>query len=161
MLQTLPLSLSKSNGRTQILFRQTTCSASASICYNTLKVRKIYSYSDSRKFKMPIVHHLLLSSSAPMAYHETGVSNCFHKNYLYWSVWSVMHKIFIPSPKAIKLQVFKLKNFSFRHHFLVCLRTEHIKLALGLFQSATLLLCVCFFKRLTVAGNWTLSRQYS
>ena len=36
------------------LFRQTTCSASAS---NTLKVRKIHSYSDSRKIvKTPIVH---------------------------------------------------------------------------------------------------------
>ena len=43
------------------LFRQATCSASASIHFNTLKVRKIYSYSESRKFvKTRIVHHLLL-----------------------------------------------------------------------------------------------------
>ena len=82
MVPTRPLSLNKSNGselpNTDILslFRQTTCSASASIHYNTLKVRKIYSYSDSRKFvKTPIVHHLLLSSSVQMAYRETGVSN--------------------------------------------------------------------------------------
>ena len=57
------------------LFRQTTCSASASIHFNTLKVRKIYSYSESRKFvKTRIVHHLL-SSSVQTAYRETGVSN--------------------------------------------------------------------------------------
>ena len=38
-------------------FRQTTCSASASIHYSTLKVRKIYSYNDSWKnVKMLIVH---------------------------------------------------------------------------------------------------------
>ena len=48
------------------LFRQTTCSASASIHYNTLKVCKIYSYSDSRKIvKMPIV---LFSSSASFSF---------------------------------------------------------------------------------------------
>ena len=82
-----PISLNKSNGSelpnmdVLSLFRQTTCSASASIHYNTLKVCKIYSYSDSRKIeKMPIVHHhllllLLLSSSVQMAYHKTGVSN--------------------------------------------------------------------------------------
>ena len=41
---------------------------------NTLEVRKIYSYSDSRKIvKTPIVH--LLSSSVHTTYHETGVSN--------------------------------------------------------------------------------------
>ena len=60
------------------LFRQTTCSASASIHYNTLKMRKIYSYDDSRKIvKLLIVHHLLflLSSSVQTAYRETGVSN--------------------------------------------------------------------------------------
>ena len=57
------------------LFRQATCSASASIHYNTLKVRKIYSYSESRKFvKTRIVHHLL-SNSVQTAYRETGVSN--------------------------------------------------------------------------------------
>ena len=85
-----PISLNKSNGSelpnadVLSLFRQTTCSASASIHYNTLKVRKIYSYSDSRKFvKIRIVHHLLLllllllllSNSVQTAYRETGVSN--------------------------------------------------------------------------------------
>ena len=62
-----PISLNKSNGSelpnadVLSLFRQTTCSVSASIHYNTLKVRKIYSYSDSQKFvKTRIVHHLLL-----------------------------------------------------------------------------------------------------
>ena len=81
-----PISLNKSNGSelpnadVLSLFRQTTCSASASIHYNTLKVRKIYSYSDSQKFvKTRIVHHLLLllllSNSVQTAYRETGVSN--------------------------------------------------------------------------------------
>ena len=83
MAPTRPLSLNKSNGSelpnadVLSLFRQTTCSASASIHYNTLKVRKIYSYSESRKFvKTRIVHHLLLlSNSVQTAYRETGVSN--------------------------------------------------------------------------------------
>ena len=78
-----PISLNKSNGSelpnadVLSLFRQTTCSVSASIHYNTLKVRKIYSYSESRKFvKTRIVHHLLLlSNSVQTAYRETGVSN--------------------------------------------------------------------------------------
>ena len=80
-----PISLNKSNGSelpnadVLSLFRQTTCSESASIHFNTLKVRKIYSYSESRKFvKTRIVHHLLLllSNSVQTAYRETGVSNC-------------------------------------------------------------------------------------
>ena len=80
-----PISLNKSNGSelpnadVLSLFRQTTCSESASIHFNTLKVRKIYSYSESRKFvKTRIVHHLLLlllSNSVQTAYRETGVSN--------------------------------------------------------------------------------------
>ena len=78
-----PISLNKSNGSELpnadilSLFRQTTCSESASIHFNTLKVRKIYSYSESRKFvKTRIVHHLLLlSNSVQTAYRETGVSN--------------------------------------------------------------------------------------
>ena len=64
------------------LFRQTTCSVSASVHYNTLKVRKIYNYTESWKFvKTRIVHHLLLllllllSNSVQTAYRETGVSN--------------------------------------------------------------------------------------
>ena len=68
MAPTRPLSLNKSNGSELLntdvlsLFRQTTCtcSESASIHFNTLKVRKIHSYSESRKFlKARIVHHLL------------------------------------------------------------------------------------------------------
>ena len=79
-----PISLNKSNGSelpnadVLSLFRQTTCSESASTHFNTLKVRKIYSYSESRKFvKTQIVHHhlLLLSNSVQTAYRETGVSN--------------------------------------------------------------------------------------
>ena len=78
-----PISLNKSNGSelpnadVLSLFRQTTCSESASVHFNTLKVRKIYSYSESRKFvKTRIVHHLLLlSNSVQTAYRETGVSN--------------------------------------------------------------------------------------
>ena len=81
MAPTRPLSLNKSNGSELPnadvgLFRQTTCSVSASIHFNTLKIRKIYSYSESRKFvKTRIVHHLLLSNSVQTAYHETEVSN--------------------------------------------------------------------------------------
>ena len=90
MAPTRPLSLNKSNGSelpnvdVLCLFRQTTCSASASVHFNTLKVRKIYSYSEFRKFvKTRIVHHLLLnsssssssSSSVQTAYRETGISN--------------------------------------------------------------------------------------
>ena len=92
MAPTRPLALTKvtaQNSRTRpdvlSLFRQTTCSVSASIHYNTLKVRKIYTYSESRKFvKTRIVHHhllllllllLLLSNSVQTAYRETGVSN--------------------------------------------------------------------------------------
>ena len=81
MAPTHPISLNKSNGselpnaNVLSLFRQTTCFASASIHYNTLKVHKVYSYSDSQKIvKTAIVHHLL-SSSVQMTYHETGVSN--------------------------------------------------------------------------------------
>ena len=56
-----PISLNKSNGDILSLFRETTCSVSASIYYNTLKVLKIYGYSDSLKIaKRPIVHHHLL-----------------------------------------------------------------------------------------------------
>ena len=67
MAPTRPLSLNKSNSSelpnadVLSLVRQATCSASASIHFNTLKVRKIYSYSEFRKFvKTRIVHHLLL-----------------------------------------------------------------------------------------------------
>ena len=84
MVPAHPLNLNKSNSSelsnadVLSLFRQATCSASASIHYNTLKVRKMYSYSESRKFvKTRIVLHflLLLSNSVQTACCETGVSN--------------------------------------------------------------------------------------
>ena len=85
MAPTRPLSLKKSNGLelpnadALSLFRHTICSASTSAHYNTLKHRKIYTYSDFQKIeKTPIVHHLLLlflSSSVQTAYRETGDSN--------------------------------------------------------------------------------------
>ena len=53
------------------LFRQTTCSESASIHFNTLKVHKIYSYSESRKFVKTRIVHLLLSNSVQTAYRES------------------------------------------------------------------------------------------
>ena len=142
MAPTRPLSLNKSNGSelpnadVLSLFRQTICSASASIHYNTLKVRKIYSYSESRKFvKTRIVHHLLLllllSNSVQTAYRETGVSN--HSNsfakIIYTGAYMILDaQIFIPSPKAVTLQVCNLTSVSFRCHFLVCSRAEHVKL---------------------------------
>ena len=78
-----------------------------------------------------------------------------------------MHKIFIPSPKAVKLQLCNLTSVSFRRHFLVCSRAEHVKLIicrLSVFVELPLFRALCclflatllrFFERLTVAGNWT------
>ena len=82
MAPTCPLSLKKSNSLelpnvdVLSLFRHTTCSASASAHYNTLKHR---TYSDFRKIekcRLFILLLLLLSSSVQMAYRETGDSNC-------------------------------------------------------------------------------------
>ena len=94
MVQTLPFnSLNKSNGSelpnvdVLSLFRQTTCSLSASIHYNTLKVRKIYSYSDSQKI-VKIVH--LLSFSFQMAYCETGVSNNSFTKVIYTGAYMIL-----------------------------------------------------------------------
>ena len=80
----MPISLNKSNGSelpkadVLSLFRQSTCSASASIHYNTLRVCKIYNYSDSRQIVEPPIIHLrrLLSSNSVQS--TTGVSN--HSN---------------------------------------------------------------------------------
>ena len=129
MAPTRPLSLNKSNGlRTPerrcflSLFRQTACSASASIHFNTLKVRKIYSYSESRKFvKTRIVHHLLLSNSVQTACHETGVSNRSNSftKITYTGAYMILDtQIFIPSPKAVKLQVCNLTSVSLDAIFL-------------------------------------------
>ena len=64
------------------LFRQTTCSKSASVHNSTLKVRTIYSYSDSHKFvKTPTVHYHL-SSLVQTAYRETVVSNSSQKLFI-------------------------------------------------------------------------------
>ena len=63
------------------LFRQTTCSASASVQYNTFKERKIYSSSDCRKIeKTPIVCLLLQFK------HPTAKLGLFHENYVYLSI---------------------------------------------------------------------------
>ena len=150
------------------LFRKTTCSASASIHYNTLKVHKIYSYSDSRKIEKTLIVHHLLSSSVQMAYCESGVSNrsiSFTK-IIYTGVYMILNAyIFIPSPKAVKLQVCKLRGISFRCHFLVCSCAEHVKLEV--LSSLWFIALFCLFsyqhcsfvsvsfERLTVAGNWT------
>ena len=61
-----------------------------------------------------------------------------------------MHKIFIPSPNVVKLQVSNLISVSFRHHFLLCSRAEHVKLV------------VCFLERLLLlatAATVTLSTR--
>ena len=181
MAPTHPLSLNKSkdselpNADVLSLFRQTTCSASASIHYNTLKVRKIYSYSESRKFvKTRIVHLLLLllllllQFKRPTA--KLGLLIALilsRKSFILECTWSLMHKIFIPSPKAVKLQLGNLTSVSFRRHFLVCSRAEHMKLVLCTNQtfsvrraaavsSAVLSFLATLLRfRLTVAGNWT------
>ena len=87
-----------------------------------------------------------------------------------------MHKIYIPSPKAVKLQVCNLISVSFRRHFLVCSRAEHVKLVLCTsdadFVSVELLLfralCCLFWLRCSVSlllqatgPAVVLSRQYS
>ena len=126
MAQTRPLAPYKSNGwelsNAEVigLFRQTTCSASASIRYNTLKLRKIYSYGDSRKIvKTPIVHHLLLlllSSSVQTTYRETGISNLsisFTK-IIYTGAYMILdaQNLHTFSPKPVKLQFGKLRSVS-------------------------------------------------
>ena len=131
MAPTRPLAPYKSNGselpNTDVfsLFRQTTCSESASIHFNTLKVRKIYSYSESRKFvKTRIVHHLLLlllSNSVQTAYRETGVSNRSNSftKIIYTGAYMILDAQNLhTSPKAVKLRVCNLTSVSFRHHFL-------------------------------------------
>ena len=83
-------------------FQNITCSASASIHYNTLKVHvcKIYSYSDCWKIeKTAIVHHLLFFSS--MAYRETGVSNSFTKINYAGAYMILSAQIFVGSTKKI------------------------------------------------------------
>ena len=68
-----------------------------------------------------------------------------------------MHKIDIPSPKAVKLQVCSLTSVSFRRHFLVCSRAEHVKLVLCIsdFVSVELplfrALCCLFWLRCSVS----------
>ena len=127
MAPTRPLSLNKSNSSelpnadVLSLFRQATCSASASIHFNTLKVRKIYSYSESRKFvKTRIVHHLLLLQfkrpTAKLGLVITLILS--RKSFIQERTRSLMHKIFIPSPKAVKLQLCNLTSVSLDAIFL-------------------------------------------
>ena len=69
MALTCPLSFKKSNGLqlpnadVLSLFRHTTCPASASVHYNTLKERKIYSYSDFPKIEKTLIVHYLRASN--------------------------------------------------------------------------------------------------
>ena len=83
------------------------------------------------------------------------------KSFILERTLSLMHKIFVSSPNAVKLQVCNLTSVSFRRHFLVWSCAEHVKFCavfvrgsfrhaalfralFGLFL-AMLLLCVCFF----------------
>ena len=139
MAPTRPLNLNKSNGSELqnadilIFFRRSTCSTGAFIHYNTLKVRKIHSYSHS-DLKRPIVRHL---SSVRTTYHETGVNNCSNSfTKIIWSLLSVVNyteymildvqnlHTFFQSRQTRVLQPYKC---SFRRHFLLFLRTEHAK----------------------------------
>ena len=96
MAPTRPLSLNKSNGLELpnegilSLFKQTTCSASAFIHYNTLKVHKLYSYSDL--VINPDYSFFFLSSSVQTAYHKTGVSNRSNSftNIIYTGVYTIL-----------------------------------------------------------------------
>ena len=138
-----PLSLNKSNGSelpnadVLSLFRQATCSASASIHFNTLKVRKIYGYSDSRKIvKTRIVHHhllLLLSDSVQTAYRETGVSNRSNSftKVIYTGAYMILGAQNLHTfSQSRQIQICNLTSVSFRCHFLVCSRAKHVKLVL-------------------------------
>ena len=131
MAPTRPLALTKVMAQnSRGCFRQTACSGSASIHYNTLKVCKMHSYSDSRKIVKTLIGHHLLLSSVQTVYHETGVinrSNSFTR-ILYTGVHIILDAQNLPS--AMKLQVCNLTSVSFRHHFLVCSRVEHVKLVL-------------------------------
>ena len=118
MAQTHPLAPYKSSADVIGLFRQTTCSASASIHYNTLiKLCKTYSYSDSQKIvKTPIVHHhhLLLFSSVQTAYRKTGFSNCsisFTK-IIYTGAYMILMQSSYLLPKPVKLYFGKLRSVS-------------------------------------------------
>ena len=53
----------------------------------------------------------------------------------------LVHKIFIPSLKAVKLQVCNLTSVSFRRHFLVCSRAKYVKLVLCTNQMQTFSVC--------------------
>ena len=102
------------------------------IHYNTLKVCKIYSYSDSRKFvKTRIVHLLLLllSSSVPSAYRETGVSNRSNSftKIIYTGAYMILD---VQNLHTFSQRVCNLTSVSFRRHFLVFSRAEHVKLVL-------------------------------
>ena len=91
-------------------------SSSASIHYNSFKVCKIHSFSDSRKIaKMLIVHHHHLSTP----HSETGISN---RSYSYTKIiytgaildaQNLHTKIFIPKLSC------NLTSVTFRRHFLV------------------------------------------
>ena len=83
-----------------------------------------------------IVHHLLLlllllSNSVQTAYRETGVSNRSNSftKIIYTGAYMILdaQKIFIPSPKAVKLQLCNLTSVSFRRHscLLTC-RTREV-----------------------------------
>ena len=110
--------------------------------YNTLKVRKIYNYTESRKFvKTRIVHHLLLlllllllSNSVQTAYRETGVSNRSNSftKIIYTGAYMILDAqklhTFSQSRQTPGLQPYKC--YCFRRHFLVCSRAEHVKLVL-------------------------------
>ena len=149
------------------LFRQTTCSASASIHYNTLKLGKIYSYGDARKIvKTLIVHHLLLIlSSVQTAYRETGVSNrsiSFTK-IIYTGAYMILDTqnlhTFSQSPSNSSFASLEALVYTPFSCLLTCRRREVRSFVVIVVRRAVwlpaLLLCVRFFERLTVAGNWT------
>ena len=139
MAQTHPLASYKSNSselpNADVLrfFRQTTCSARSSIHYNALKVHKIYSYSDSRKIvKHQLFIFFLLQFKWPTAKLGLVITLILsQKSFIQECTRSLIHKIFIPSPNAVKLQVWNLTSVSFGHHFIVCSHAKHVKLVLS------------------------------
>ena len=118
MAPSRPLSLKKSNGlellNADVLsnFRHRICSASAFAHYNTLKQRKIYSYSDFRKIeKTPIVHHLffLLQFKRPTAKLGLVIALFFSWKSFYWSVhdpWFPKSWYLLPKPSNSRSESF-------------------------------------------------------
>ena len=116
------------------LFRQVTCSASASIHYNSLKV---HSYGDSPKIDCSSSS----SSSVQTVYCKTGIRNCSNSftKIIYTGAYKILDAQYLHTfSQCHQTQGLQL---SFRHHFLVWSRAEHVMLVLCSFRLQCTLPC--------------------